>query len=261
MPKLIKACFLFLFAGVFSFSTLAQETITLPVEAYNPENMKQKDEAGNLVWGLLKLKSDILTDYSFTTDEDGNKVIKAVADKSVSGLIYEVDIDPKEYQTIEWRWKVDGVLAKGDLTEKDGDDYPARIYITFDYDKKNLSFGDRIKYAAVKTFTSYRIPLRSVNYIWANKAEQGTIADNPYTGWVKMIAVESGNQKAGMWLNESRNIYEDYKEAFGEEPPRIDAVTIMTDADNTKGQATAWYGDIIFKKSDSDLARTNASQK
>lgn len=243
-----------------STGSYAQERIILPVEEYNPENLEQKDKDGDLVWGLLKLKSDNLTDYSFDIDENGDKVIKAVADKSVSGLIYEVDIDPKEYQTIEWRWKIDSVLAKGDLTEKDGDDYPARIYVTFDYDKKNLGFGDRIKYAAVKTFTSYRIPLRSINYIWANKAEQGTIANNPYTDWVKMIAVESGNEKAGMWLSESRNIYEDYKEAFGEEPPRIDAVAIMTDADNTGGNATAWYGDIIFKKTELDSASMNNTQ-
>lgn len=244
----------------FYVSSHAQEKITLSVDDYNPKNLKQKDNNGNLVWGLLKLKSDNLTDYSLTKDDNGDKVIKAVADKSVSGLIYEVDIDPKKYQTIEWRWKIDSVLAKGDLREKDGDDYPARIYVTFDYDKKNLSFGDRIKYGAVKVFTSYRIPLRSINYIWANKADQGTIADNPYTDWVKMIAVQSGNKKGGMWLSESRNVYQDYLKAFGEEPPRIDGVAIMTDADNTKGKATARYGDIIFRMTEQDSLTMNSTQ-
>lgn len=136
--------------------------------------------------------------------------------------------------------------------KKERDDYPARIYITFDYDKSNLSFGQRIKYAVVKTFTSYRIPLRSINYIWANKAKKGTVAPNPNTSWVQMIALQSGNKDAGMWKNESQNIYEDYKKAFGEEPPMIDGVAIMTDADNTNGNAVAYYGDIVFKKTTAD---------
>jgi hypothetical protein len=52
-----------------------------------------------------------------------------------------------------------------------------------------------------------------------------------------------------MWVDEERNIYEDYKKAFGEEPPMINGVAIMSDTDNTKEQATAYYGDIVFQKS------------
>ena len=43
-------------------------------------------------------------------------------------------------------------------------------------------------------------------------------------------------------------IYEDYKKAFGENPPKISGVAIMTDTDNTKESAIAYFGDIIFKK-------------
>jgi len=50
----------------------------------------------------------------------------------------------------------------------------------------------------------------------------------------------------GLWVNEERNIYEDYKRAFGEEPPLMNGLAIMTDTDNTKERATAYYGDIQF---------------
>jgi hypothetical protein len=63
-----------------------------------------------------------------------------------------------------------------------------------------------------------------------------------------MVVVESGPQNLGLWVKESRNIYEDYKNAFGEEPPMINGVAIMSDTDNTKEQATAYYGDIVFMK-------------
>jgi hypothetical protein len=63
-----------------------------------------------------------------------------------------------------------------------------------------------------------------------------------------MIVVESGGSMLNQWVSEERNIYEDYKKAFGDEPPAISGVAIMTDADNTGESAIAYYGDIVFKK-------------
>jgi len=53
--------------------------------------------------------------------------------------------------------------------------------------------------------------------------------------------------KAGAWVSESRNIFDDYKTAFGKEPPMITGIAIMTDSDNTGESALAYYGDIIMK--------------
>ena len=63
-----------------------------------------------------------------------------------------------------------------------------------------------------------------------------------------MIVVESGPAKLNTWITEERNVYEDYKRAFGEEPPMISGVAIMTDTDNTGESAEAYYGDIVLKK-------------
>jgi hypothetical protein len=71
---------------------------------------------------------------------------------------------------------------------------------------------------------------------------------NPFTDRVMMIVVESGDVKLNQWVSEERNLYEDYKKAFGKEPHLISGVAIMTDTDNTGESATAYYGDILFKK-------------
>jgi hypothetical protein len=63
-----------------------------------------------------------------------------------------------------------------------------------------------------------------------------------------MIVVESGGARLNQWVNEKRNLYEDYKKALGEESPPVSGVAIMTDTDNTGESATAYYGDILFKK-------------
>jgi hypothetical protein len=61
-----------------------------------------------------------------------------------------------------------------------------------------------------------------------------------------MIVVQSGAQRIGAWVEEERNVYQDYKVAFGEEPPLINGVAIMSDTDNTRERAVAYYGDIVF---------------
>ena len=227
---------------------LAQDQIVIPITEYNP------DDTENPKWEALAFRGSDDTQYTLITDEE-EPYIKAVSNNSGSGLLYSVDIDPKEYPIIEWRWKIDHVIEKGDLTKKEGDDYAARIYVTFDYDPSDLSFGDRLKYFAVKTFSKTKIPLRAINYIWGNKAEVGTIAPNAYTDWSYLHVVQSGNSKAGMWLTESQNVYEDYKASFGEEPPNISGIAILTDTDSTHEQTIGYFGQIILKaKPDSSSA-------
>lgn len=219
---------------------------------FDPSNY-QPDNEERSQWIHQPLGNIKHTSYIRAERGDGQTVILAESNKSASGLVIPVDIDPKEFPLIKWEWKIEGVLEDGDLTRKDGDDYAARIYITFDYPVSDLGFRDRIKYRAIRTFTSFDVPTRALNYIWANKAEKGTIASNPYTDWVKMIAVQSGNDNAGLWKSEKRNIYEDYREAFGEEPPNITGVQIMTDSDNTESSAKAAYGKIIIKKESAEI--------
>lgn len=61
-----------------------------------------------------------------------------------------------------------------------------------------------------------------------------------------MIAVQSGPTLVGQWMEEKRNLSEDYRKCFGEDTPKAGAVAIMTDTDNTGEQAIAWYGAIRF---------------
>lgn len=184
------------------------------------------------------------TKYEIVNDV-GVTVVKAVSEASASGLTKEVRIDPKEFPIVRWRWKVDNLVLKSDATRKDGDDYPARLYITFAYDPDKVGVGKKLKYKAGQVLFG-DIPIGAISYVWETKAPVGAILDNAYTDFVKMIVVESGPNSVGKWVEESRNIYEDYKKAFGEEPPIINGVAIMSDTDNTKERATAYYGDIVF---------------
>ena len=201
-------------------------------------------------WKPLAFKKVLApTAYELVLDAD-TVVVKATSNASASGLIKKVKIDPSTFPVVRWRWKIENVLSRSDVTRKSGDDYPARLYITFEYDPNKVSFGKKLKYQAGKVLFG-DIPIAALNYIWDTKSAVGTIVDNAYTDFAKMIVVESGGAKVGGWVEESRNVFEDYRQAFGEEPPLINGVAIMTDTDNTKERAVAYYGDIRFVRTGS----------
>lgn len=179
---------------------------------------------------------------------DGRGVIEARSENGASGLIRKLTIDPAQYPVISWQWKVKNILSKGDVSKKSGDDYPARIYITFAYNSKKAGFWEGVEFDTYKMVYGEYPPVGAINYIWANKAKIGRIFTNPYADRVKMIVIESGTAKVGKWLKERRNIVDDYRAAFKKDPPLISGIAIMTDTDNTGQSATAWYGNIIMSR-------------
>jgi hypothetical protein len=84
----------------------------------------------------------------------------------------------------------------------------------------------------------------ALNYIWANKLPIGRAVPNPFTANAMMIAVQSGPSLSGKWVEETRNVFDDYRRYFGTDPPRAGGIAIMTDTNNTGEEAAAWYGPI-----------------
>jgi hypothetical protein len=189
------------------------------------------------------------TRYRWHENEDRKNGIKAEADASASALIREIEFDPKEYPILRWSWKVENTIQSGDETKKEGDDYAARVYVNFIYDRANATAWEKAKYGAAYAWYGKYPPKAALNYIWANKLPQGKSLDNAYTSRAKMVAVESGLEKIRQWLNEERNIYQDYISLFGQQPPRVAGVAVMTDADDTGETAVAVYADISFCRS------------
>lgn len=175
---------------------------------------------------------------------DGKQVVKAETADSASGMITMIRVDPAERPILRWRWKVSNVYEKGNARRKNGDDYPARIYVAFEFEPEKAGFFERMKRKAVEALFDAQLPGNALNYIWASRLEAGTIVANPFSDKTMMVAVDSGSDQTGKWVTVERNVLEDYREAFGEEPPTIVGIGIMSDSDNTGESATAWYGDI-----------------
>jgi hypothetical protein len=199
-------------------------------------------------WKPLKFRM-MGRETAYALVKDGDVVaVKAMSEAAASGLTREISISLKEYPVVEWRWKIANSIEKSDVTKKEGDDYPARLYIAFEYDARKVGFLEKAMYEILRLWYGRYPPLGAINYVWGNKEPKGTVAPSPYTNRVRMIVVDGGPANLNRWVMEERNVYEDYKRAFGEEPPLIAGVAIMTDTDNTRESATAYYGDIVFKQ-------------
>jgi hypothetical protein len=229
-------------AAAFAGSDAADDTLIVGTFSSAPEGPEPPSG-----WKPLTFKKvPTHTVYAVVRDGDST-VVRADSRAGASGLTRDVSIDLKEYPVVAWRWKVSNVIAKGDVTKKAGDDYAARLYITFAYDPDKVSFSKKARYKAGRLLFG-DIPIGAISYIWDRRTPRGTIVPNAFTDFVKMIVVESGDANVGRWMEEERNLYEDYRRAFGEEPLPVNGVAIMTDTDNTGEAATAYYGDIVFKR-------------
>lgn len=193
--------------------------------------------------GFSKFRKE--THYALVED-CGRTVVEARADGSSSGLVEVVDIDASKYPWITWRWKVPRLVPGADNTRRETEDAPARIDVSFDGDWKKLTFGDRLWSSQVKAWTGMDLPYATLEYVWGDGAPRDTVIINTWTARIRMILVESGPENIGKWVTETRNVYEDYRRAFDEEPGKITTIGIITDTDATGQKVEAYYGDIAF---------------
>lgn len=179
-----------------------------------------------------------------TQNEGGKNVLVARADHSASGIIYTRSFNIYKTPIVKWKWKISNIYQAGDEKMKSGDDYPLRIYVVFKYDPDKASVFGKAQYKTLKLFYGEYPPHSSLNYIWANKKYPDRILPNPYTAKTQMILLQKGSERVGQWIEEKVNALEDYRRAFGTDPPAEASLAIMSDADNTGEKATG-YVDYI----------------
>ena len=199
----------------------------LPAQPLEPELHIARFSAGELTgWkdqGIFGARN--ATVYSLVQD-CGKTVLMGKSVDAASGLIRKIEIDPKAYPVITWSWKIEHTVKKGNERTKAGHDFSARLYVVFP-----RGFFSRT---------------RAIEYVWGNVMHKGEMLRSPHSNNMVMIAVDAGDELAGHWTFHNRNYAEDYRAAFGEEAPKVGAIAVMTDSDNTHESSVGYYGDITL---------------
>lgn len=177
---------------------------------------------------------------------DGVPAVEAHAVKSMALLARPVSVDLAATPVLCWRWRVDAPLKTADMATKAGDDYAARVYLSFAEQEGVLDLATRMGLALVRSLRGADVPDAAVNYLWDNRHPVGTWQANAYTDRARMLVLRSGAADAGHWVSERRNVSADFQLAFGHAPLRLTGLAVASDTDNTGEEARAGFADFRF---------------
>jgi hypothetical protein len=194
-------------------------------------------------WQTYSLPSKKPTVFS-KVQMDGRDAVLAVADSSASLLRQQVRIPASELNQVKFSWKVPQLIEAADITQRDGDDSPVRIVLTFEGNRSNWSTKNALLSELSLAITGEELPYATLMYVWCNKRAPGSVIQNPRTDRIRTIVVESGVKNLNQWLDYERNIAADFESAFGEKPGALVGMALMTDTDNTRSKTRAYYGPV-----------------
>jgi hypothetical protein len=173
-------------------------------------------------WQLHEKKGK--ADYTVIQDS-GIPALRLRSEETSFSLQKAVDIDPQHYPVISWKWKVTKLPDGGDFRKSNADDQAAQIF---------LAFSNR----------------KTIAYLWDTTAPAGSVDDAsgiPFVS-VKAIVVRSGPDDAGRWITETRNVFEDYKALYGDDPPVLAGIRIQINSQHTATSGESFFADVVFQR-------------
>lgn len=162
-------------------------------------------------------------DFAISTDGVGSSIHLKTVDSSF-GLERAADVNPNVTRYLTWSWKVTELPAGGDFRDAATDDQAAQLLV---------AFADR----------------HILSYIWDTSAPKGT---EQSTGLIPLahifaIVCESGEAQTGRWVEEARDIAEDYLRAFGKPVPHVKGLRIQINSQHTNTVAESYFGEVAFR--------------
>ena len=228
-----------------SFSLLAQASDEVRLDRFTRESVVVPSP-----WQVIQLNKKVSPTIYRVTRWDDVLAIEATSERSMSLLARPVEINLNRTPVLCWRWRVDAPLVKADMETRKGDDYAARVYVTFAMPASALNFTTRVKLKLARSIYGDAVPDAAINYVWDNRYPVGTRKLNAYTDRIHMIVAESGAANAGKWVVERHDVQKDMVTEFGSEQARVIQLSVASDTDNTGERAHAGFADFQFVEKD-----------
>ena len=202
------------------------------------------DAAGD--WQPMTLPGKTATRYEWS-EKEGRRAIMASSEHSASLWRRRLKPVRQPVGEVRFSWWVQDVIAGADLTDADRGDAPARVMFAFDGDIATLPLRTRMLFDLAQALTGEEPPYATLMYVWDAHLPVGTVVINPRSDRVRSIVVDSGSAELRRWRDHRRDLAADFRHAFSEEPGPLTSVALMTDSDNTRSQARAWYGPVELR--------------
>jgi hypothetical protein len=194
-------------------------------------------------WQAVLLPGKEPTRYAWA-EKDGRPALAATSERSASMWRRKVDVPASTLGGLSFSWWVEDLVPDASVAEQDREDAPARVLLAFGGDVSQLPQRTRMMFDLAEALTGEPPPYATLMYVWDGSAPVGSVIVNPRTDRVRKIVVDSGPQHLRQWRDHRRDVIADFRLAFGEDPGPLQAVAVMTDSDNTRSRARAWYGPV-----------------
>ena len=221
--------------GCSSLAPSQKSVTTASSTAWQPEDQMK--------WDPVKIPGKVATQYSVVRLSNRTALL-ANAQSSASMLRKDLHIEPAQLGVLSFSWQIKKLIDGADMAQRDHDDSPVRLVLAFDGDRSQFSAKNAMLSELSHVMSGRPMPYATLMYVWSNHRSVESVIQNPRTDRIQKIVVESGAQRLNQWLTYERNVREDYEKAFGEPPGALIGIGLMTDSDNTRSHAQAWYGPI-----------------
>ena len=227
--KTLTAALIAAIAGLAGESTPEAGPATVVVEDWSEQTL---GHVGIPVGWAAQSRGHAVYDFRIEAREssDGvHKVLHLLSDRENSIIAKRVGkIDVRKHPILEWEWRVVKLPTGGDSRKAATDDQAGQIYVVF----------PRFP-AAIRS--------RIIGYVWDSTVPAGEIFESARTGMLTYVVVRSGSTDSGRWIREHRNVLEDFKRIYGEEPVEaVEDVSIGIDSNDTTSRAESYMGPIRF---------------
>ena len=174
--------------------------------------------------------------YDFTVaEEEGRRALRLKSRDEHSTIAKKIQVDLRATPILEWSWKIVKLPEGADIRKRETSDLTGHILLAWP------------RFPAM-------LRTRLIGYAWDTTAPAQSVEKSQKTGAVTFFVVRSGPQDLNRWLTERRNVYEDYKRVFGEDPENPQAVVVSIDTNDTHSSAEAFIGRIRFTSSTGEAA-------
>ena len=237
--KILTASVIALQLAACSSTLLTPDNLTVQ----SPWALSSIGSANAQAWTHYKLPGKKPNQFEYQL-KDGRDAIAAMAQSSASMLRQVMRVEPAALGRIKFSWKLPDLIQYADKSLREFDDSPVRVVLAFEGDRSKFSGKNAMLSELAHVLTGEPMPYATLMYVWCNECKQEEVILNPHTDRIRKLPLESGTGKLNRWMDYERAVRDDFVKAFGEEPGMLTSISIMTDTDNTKSVARAWYGTV-----------------
>jgi hypothetical protein len=205
--------------------------------------------------GFPKSKADIPATSFELADVQGERALKVSTRASYGTWVHDLPkVNPGRLQ---WRWRLEQPLTGGkvvaDIQTKAGDDAALKVCVMFDHPLDRVPFVERTVLRLARSVSGEDLPAATLCYVWDSVHPAGLQGANPYTQRVRFITLQGKGAPLAQWQSESRDVAADFAKLFAHElpagaaAPKVRAVLVGADSDNTGAESVGWVRDIQWR--------------